>query len=145
MTPTRNMTTGMLLFLGAFVVSVAALYAGALWVDAEEPAAEAGADGTAMVNNTPTIVAQSLQFNMRTLTVGAGAQVQVTLDNRDAGTLHNIAFYTSRAASQVIHKGELFPGPGTRVERFTAPSTPGNFFFRCDAHPDTMTGTFSVR
>jgi hypothetical protein len=59
--------------------------------------------------------------------------------------IHNLAFYTSKSASQVIHKGEPFPGIASRDETFTAPSTPGSYFFRCDVHPDTMTGTFLVR
>jgi plastocyanin len=28
---------------------------------------------------------------------------------------------------------------------FNAPSTPGSYYFRCDVHPDTMDGTFSVQ
>ena len=28
---------------------------------------------------------------------------------------------------------------------FDAPERPGNYFFRCDVHPDTMTGTFRVQ
>ena len=41
--------------------------------------------------------------------------------------------------------GELTAGPGKLTENFKAPSSPGNYFFRCDAHPDQMTGTFVVK
>jgi len=41
---------------------------------------------------------------------------------------------------------ELQVGTGPRqVEYgFVAPTAPGNYFFRCDVHPDQMTGTFVV-
>ena len=146
MTPTKNMTTGLMLFVAAFVISAVALYAGAIWVDSEETASATADDGTAPTGPVSvTLIAQNLTFDKRTIVAGAGVPVTVTLDNRDPGTLHNVGFYTNRSASQTIFKGELFAGPGTRTETFTAPSTPGNFFYRCDAHPDTMTGTFSVR
>jgi len=32
----------------------------------------------------------------------------------------------------------------TTTYTFTAPSTPGTYFFRCDVHPETMTGQFIV-
>jgi plastocyanin len=35
-------------------------------------------------------------------------------------------------------------GPTTTTYTFTAPSTPGSYFFRCDVHPTQMTGTFVV-
>jgi N-methylhydantoinase B len=41
--------------------------------------------------------------------------------------------------------GEHRGGLGvSRVYRFTAPSVPGTYFFRCDFHPVTMSGTFVV-
>jgi plastocyanin len=72
-------------------------------------------------------------------------EVTVTLDNQDAGVLHNVAFYTDRSASSAIHVGELITGVATEDVVFTAPSTPGSYFFRCDVHPDTMTGAFNVQ
>jgi hypothetical protein len=31
------------------------------------------------------------------------------------------------------------------TEKFTAPSTPGTYYFHCDVHPDQMNGTFIVQ
>ena len=81
----------------------------------------------------------------RSITASPGAQVTVTLQNQDSGVAHNIAFYTNNKATDSIAKGNLISGPATEDVSFTAPASPGNYFFRCDAHPDTMTGTFAVR
>ena len=142
-----NLKLGSLLFVLAFAVSAVALYGGASLVDRSEPAAAAD-DGTPTTPGGPVavrLVAKDLKFDKRSIAASPGVQVTVTLDNQDAGILHNIAFYTNRNATQTIFKGELFPGPGIKEERFTSPTTAGNYYFRCDVHPDTMNGTFSVK
>lgn len=96
--------------------------------------------GTATVNLT----AQNLAFNMSTITVPAGRQVTVNFNNMDNGIPHNFAVYTSAAATTPIFVGNIITGPATTYT-FTAPSTPGSYFFRCDVHPTQMTGTFIVQ
>lgn len=91
------------------------------------------------------VKAQNLAFSPRSLSAAPGQTVQVTLDNADAGVLHNIAFYTNSSATTAIFKSPLEAGPKVSTFTFTAPATAGNYFFRCDVHPDTMTGSFSVR
>lgn len=91
------------------------------------------------------IVAQNVLFTTRSLTATAGQPVQLTFDNKDAGVLHNVAFYTNASATSVIYKSEITTGPNVSTFNFTAPASPGNYFFRCDVHPDTMTGSFVVR
>jgi plastocyanin len=140
-----NLKLGVVLLVVAFGVSAPLLFGGALLVDEEDAAAEEQADGgTPGGPVTLTVVAQNIQFDRRTITASAGAEMTITLNNRDAGVPHNIAFYTNRSASSPIQVGELITGPATTVSRFNAPSTPGNYFFHCDAHPDSMTGTFTV-
>jgi len=146
MQPGPNLTLGSLLFVFVFAVSAVALYGGATLVDRSEPAAAAD-DGTPTTPGGPVsvrIVAKDLKYDKRSIAASPGVQVTVTLDSQDPA-IHNIAFYTSRNAAQTIFKGELFPGPAVKEERFTSPSTAGNYYFRCDAHPDTMNGTFSVK
>ena len=94
---------------------------------------------------TTTILAENLLFDQDRLVANAGSEFNIILDNLDSGVLHNIAFYTDRSTSQAIFVSELFTGPDVQESTFTAPSVPGNYFFRCDVHPDTMTGTFIVR
>lgn len=107
-------------------------------------------------NNTPpppaaagttvlSVVAQNVQFTTRSLTAAAGQPVQLTFDNKDAGVLHDVAFYTNSSATTLIYKTEITTGPVVKTFNFTAPAAPGNYFFRCDVHPDTMTGSFVVR
>ncbi|MGH2556020.1 MAG: cupredoxin domain-containing protein, partial [Actinomycetota bacterium] len=41
-------------------------------------------------------------------------------------------------------QGSLNTGPTTAVYTFRAPPRPGSYFFQCDVHPTTMTGTANV-
>lgn len=90
------------------------------------------------------LVARNLAFNVSTITVPAGAEVNVHFDNQDTNIPHNFAAYQTSSAQQVIFKGDIITGSRQITYTFTAPSTPGNYFFRCDVHPATMTGTLRV-
>jgi plastocyanin len=104
------------------------------------PSAEATASAAVEI----TLVAQDSAFDAEELTVPAGATVQLTLENRDP-IPHNFALYLTDAADESLFVGETFSGPGaSRTYEFTAPSEPGEYFFRCDIHPQLMTGTFIV-
>jgi plastocyanin len=89
------------------------------------------------------ISALNYRFDKSNITVPAGANVTMVFDNKDA-VPHNVAIYTTPAVTRVIFKGEIITGPKTITYNFTAPATPGDYFFRCDVHPTVMTGTFTV-
>jgi len=93
---------------------------------------------------TLTLVAKNLAYDKRTLGALPNSQVTLVLDNQDAGVLHNFALYTNNRATQKIFVGELVTGPGKATYTFKAPGA-GNYYFRCDVHPDQMTGTFAVK
>ncbi len=93
-------------------------------------------------NVTIDLVAQNMAFDKRTITVPAGAAVTINFDNKD-NIPHNFALYTNSSASTKVFVGTIITSTKTTYT-FTAPSTPGNYFFRCDVHPTTMTGTFVV-
>lgn len=99
---------------------------------------------TTSANVTIDLVAKNIAFNMSTITVPAGANVTINFDNQDSGIPHNFAVYTDSSASTKIFAGEIITGPKTTTYTFKAPSSPGNYFFRCDVHPTQMTGTFVV-
>ena len=90
------------------------------------------------------IVAENNKFNKEEITVKAGQKVTLVFKNNDNGIPHNVAVYESKSAENVIFKGEVFSGVKTMTYTFTAPETPGEYFFRCDVHPITMTGTLVV-
>lgn len=90
-----------------------------------------------------TLTARNIAFDESTITVPAGSRIVMTFNNMDA-TVHNFALYTDLHATTPIFVGDFITGPRTVTYTFTAPSTPGNYFFRCDVHPETMTGTFTV-
>ena len=92
---------------------------------------------------TIDISAENIAFNKGTITVPAGADVTIVFNNKDR-VPHNVAVYETQVATRSIFVGEVFTGLKTVNYRFTAPSTPGTYFFRCDVHPGSMTGDFIV-
>jgi plastocyanin len=93
---------------------------------------------------TVDLVADNMAFDTSTITVPAGAEVTIIFDNREDGILHNVAVYTDSSAAEEIYVGETITGPSVITYTFTAPEEPGTYFFRCDLHPEAMTGDFIV-
>jgi glucose/arabinose dehydrogenase/plastocyanin len=90
------------------------------------------------------LTVRNLAFDTDRITVPAGSNVVMTFTNNDANIPHNFALYTDKTAATKIFAGDLVTGVRTVAYTFTAPSVPGNYFFRCDMHPELMTGTFVV-
>jgi len=99
---------------------------------------------TPPVTRPVTLTARNFTFDTDRITVPAGSTVIMTFINNDAGVPHNFALYTDKTAATKIFAGDLVTGVKTVTYSFTAPSVPGNYFFRCDVHPELMTGTFVV-
>jgi glucose/arabinose dehydrogenase/plastocyanin len=91
-----------------------------------------------------TLTAKNIAFDTTKITVPAGSTVVMTFINNDAGVPHNFALYTDNSATNKIFAGDIVTGVKTVTYTFTAPAKPGNYFFRCDVHPEMMTGTFVV-
>jgi nitrite reductase (NO-forming) len=91
-----------------------------------------------------TIDASNAAFSTDCLAAPAGKAFTIAFDNRDAGVPHNVSIYTDDSASQALFTGELVSGPKKIVYQVPA-LDPGTYFFRCDVHPTTMTGTFVVK
>jgi plastocyanin len=90
------------------------------------------------------MTAQGFAFDKSVVTVPAGAAVTLHFVNNDVGVPHNVAIYESAAAKTIIFQGKRITGQQTIDYTFTAPTTPGTYFFRCDVHPAMMTGQFVV-
>ncbi|MHB8104150.1 MAG: cupredoxin domain-containing protein [Dehalococcoidales bacterium] len=93
---------------------------------------------------TINLTAESMAFDQSAITVPAGAIVTMNFNNKDS-VPHNFAVYTDTSASKSIFVGQIITGPKTVTYTFTAPTTPGNYFFRCDVHPSIMIGTLVVQ
>jgi len=98
------------------------------------------------------LTARNMTFDTAAMTVPAGAGVTINFHNREpagssqvTGIAHNFAVYTGPAATEEIFRGDIITGGTDAVYRFTAPSSPGTYFFRCDVHPGAMHGQFIVR
>jgi plastocyanin len=74
----------------------------------------------------------------------AGEAFTLAFANEDPGVQHNVAIYVDEGAGEPIAVGEQVAGPATTS--LDVPSQEaGSYFFRCDVHPTTMTGTIEVR
>ena len=101
---------------------------------------------------TVDLIAKNMVFSTATITAPAGTTVQVNFHNQESpgssqvtGIAHNFAVYDSPSSATALFSGEIITGGSDAVYRFTAPSTPGTYFFRDDANPLVMNGSFIVQ
>jgi plastocyanin len=91
------------------------------------------------------ITAESLAFNTNCLVAFAGQAATITFDNKDTGTQHDVSIYPS-PDELTPDKALLFtgdkPNSGGTSTYPVPPIDPGSYYFQCDFHPTTMTGTF---
>ena len=128
------------MFALILLVTLVAFIAGCAYKTTPSPAPVPSTGG-----NNITVTAAGMAFDTNSITVSAGAHVTIIFINNDSGIPHNIAFYTSSAATTIIYQGARTTGVSTVTYTFDAPTTPGTYFFRCDVHPTTMTGSFIVQ
>jgi plastocyanin len=124
------------------LVILVAFFAGCAAKTTPTPTPSPSTGGNAI---TITVTAAGMAFDTNSILVSAGAHVTITFQNNDNGIPHNMAFYTSAAATTIIYQGARTTGVSTVTYTFDAPTTPGTCFFRCDVHPTTMTGSFIVQ
>jgi len=114
-------------------LAMAAILAACGSTSASQPAADpADAD--------VTITSVDMEFEQTTVTVAAGEAFTMALVNEDS-MQHNVAIYTDSSGSDELFIGE-YVTDGVIVYDIPA-LEPGEYFFRCDLHPD-MVGTLIV-
>jgi plastocyanin len=111
-----------------------------------EPTEEPPVDGGGALGSV-TVSAANLEFDTAGISLDAETDTTLAFDNQDAGVPHNLAIYgadpAEDPAAEVAFTFEPFPGPAK--EEFTIPGlAAGEYFFRCDVHPDTMRGAVTV-
>jgi plastocyanin len=90
------------------------------------------------------VQAKNGAFDTDELTAPAGVKFTIVFQNDDPGVPHNVAIYLDPSASSSLFHGPEILGPKT--VNYSIPTLqPGTYFFRCDVHPATMTGTFVVQ
>ncbi len=115
------------------------------------PSVQAAARATAPAAGGPTAVPGALlittpsdtKFDKSELTAKAGTQVTVTYDNK-SDIIHDIRFFNGPDAKSPSLAATKLGKNDSQTITFTAPSTPGKYFFHCDAHPTLMTGFLIV-
>ncbi|MFM7717912.1 MAG: cupredoxin domain-containing protein [Actinomycetota bacterium] len=92
---------------------------------------------------TSVVVAMGLAFDTSTISLPAGMETTITMDNQDPGVPHNIAIFASSTdLATALFRGDLINGVAT-ID-YTIPALEaGTYYFHCDVHP-TMNGTVVV-
>lgn len=100
-------------------------------------------DGTSLqIAAPPGAVASG--FDQDCLASPMGEAFTVELTNDDSAP-HNLSIYRDSSAAEAFFQGDILnPGESLTYE-VDAIGEEGQFFFRCDLHPTTMTGTFVVQ
>ena len=149
--PPNNLRYGVPMLVASFAIFAVLLFGGVQLVKTPPPVSAGGGAGTIGAAGQPasvTVAAKELHFDKSQIAVAAAAELTVTFDNEDPGVSHNLAFYPSArqtTAGDRIAGLDTFPGPAKMDLKFTVPSKPGKYFYRCDVHPDTMTGQLAVQ
>ena len=87
------------------------------------------------------VIAKDEKFLTTRLTLAGSGEVRFRFANRD-NEGHNVAIYRTQAAQDPLFVGAVI-NEATVDYEFRLPA-PGVYFFRCDPHPDTMTGIVVV-
>lgn len=87
-----------------------------------------------------TLTATETAFSVDSITVEADEPFVLALDNRSS-VPHNLAIY---ADDEAVFVGDVFAGP--KEVAYQLPTLePGSYEFRCDVHPQQMTGVLEAR
>lgn len=90
------------------------------------------------------VIGRNLRFDVKELSAPAGTAFTIVFDNRDQGVPHNLAVYRSGppANGAIVNTPTR---PGSETQRLAvSPLEAGRYFYQCDVHPTTMTGTLVV-
>lgn len=88
------------------------------------------------------IVAAGVAFETDELAFKAGEATTLTFNNEDSVD-HNVAIYEDDTATKDLFVGAIVGG-GASADYEIPPLDKGEYFFRCDLHPTSMTGTVLV-
>lgn len=106
------------------------------------PASDPTSEATKSAEGPLTLVGLNNTFDLEELAASAGS-VTIEFDNRDGGVVHNLHVYEGDDSDgESVGETDLEVGPVTQT--LTMDLQPGDHFYVCDAHPNTMSGTLTV-
>lgn len=83
-------------------------------------------------------------FAQTTLSAPADEDFTICFDNQDSGVQHNVNVYTAAPPDgESVAAGGIIVGPAQELLDVPA-QPPAEYFYQCDVHPTTMTGTLDV-
>jgi hypothetical protein len=88
-----------------------------------------------------TLTASGIKFDQKTLTAPADKAFKITLDNKDAGTNHDVDILDASGAKVFDMKD--FTGPDVKTVDVPALKA-GTYKFECSIHPALMNGQLTV-
>ena len=89
-----------------------------------------------------SVKAENTAFVSDTITLAAGAEVEIRFDNNDRQVQHNISI-VGQDPTKPVFRGQLVTGVATATYKFRSPAA-GEYKFQCDVHPTQMKGTVKV-
>lgn len=92
--------------------------------------------------STETLTAAQVAFGTDQLALPANEPTELKFENEDSAA-HNLAIYTDESASEDLFVGRNVDGGSSTTYEIPALEK-GEYFFRCDLHPTSMTGTVTV-
>jgi plastocyanin len=110
--------------------------------DSTPAAAEGEHGGGEAAAGGITLTAANFQFETDQLSWAADEETTVTFTNDDSAE-HNFSIYTDDTATEDLFLGQNVPG-GSSTDYVVDPLEAGEYFFRCDLHPTSMTGTVTI-
>ena len=130
--------------LAGFVVSVAgiAMLAGGIAIAVIGPPGEE-AEAFHVTLAAPQGAAAN-GFSTNVLSVEQQTPIDLEFDNQDGGVGHNVQIFNgSDASGAPVFTGAIVTGPTKTVYHVPALAG-GEYFFHCEVHPATMTGTITA-
>ncbi|MEA2452591.1 MAG: hypothetical protein QOG04_1301 [Actinomycetota bacterium] len=105
------------------------------------PAEAAGGEGGGAAAGI-TLTASGVAFDTDSLSLPAGEASDIQFVNDDS-VAHNFSIYENDSASKDLFKGAETPG-GSESTYAVPALDKGEYYFQCDLHPSSMTGTVTV-
>ena len=122
-----------------------ALIAGGVAIVAVGPQKEGGGGKAPIsVDLAAPAGAAAKGFTPTKLTFQADTPTTLNFNNQDPTVSHNVVIFQGKdATAPVVFTGDLVTGPATQAYN-VAGLAAGSYFFHCEVHPTTMTGTITV-